>query len=302
LFGLSAPVIIGPMNGGMDYPANYRLDSRFERLAVSVLRASAAFWNLLLPGKRHAARLLVANRRTYEALPATLKGRPVIELVENGVDADLFRPRSAGGEHEKLRIIYIGRLVDWKRVDLLIDACARLADKAAFDLDLVGDGPLRPALEEQVRRLSLGDYVRFHGQLSHSSAADILRDADVMVLPSMRECGGAVVLEAMASGVPVIATEWGGPADYLTRATGMLIPPATPDIFVEEVAKALLWLAKNPGERAKMGVAARQRATTMFDWRAKASTLLDIYRDILNTDISPPKLNTDIPPAKTAAA
>jgi glycosyltransferase involved in cell wall biosynthesis len=234
--------------------------------------------------------LLVANERTYKALPATLRRKRVIELVENGVDVNLFRPQPTRAERDNFQIIYVGRLVDWKRVDLLIDACARLVGNATFKLDLVGDGPLRAVLEEQVRRLSLVDHVQFHGRLSQSAAADLLGAADVMVLPSMRECGGAVVLEAMASGAPVIATRWGGPVDYLTADTGILIPPATPDAFVEELGKALLWLAKNPLERAKMGQAGRERAMAMYDWRVKARTLLEIYRDVLNTDASQAQL------------
>src|SRR5205085_7085741 len=110
--------------------------------------------------------------------------------------------------------VYVGRLVDWKRVDLLIHACAKLSGRLNFNLDVVGDGPLRAALEEQVRHSSLTGHVRFHGRLPQATAADTLRKADALVLPSMRECGGAVVLEAMASGVPVIAANWGGPADY----------------------------------------------------------------------------------------
>jgi glycosyltransferase involved in cell wall biosynthesis len=286
LFGLSVPVIIGPMNGGMDYPPNYRTDSPIERLLVFALRCSAAFWNTVLPGKRHAARLLVANQRTFQALPAALRRKAVAELIENGVDAHLFRPQSGSGKGDNFQIIYVGRLVDWKRVDLLIAACAGLPDKIDFDLNIVGDGVLRGSLEEQVERLSLTDHVRFHGRLSQSAAADLLRRADVMVLPSMRECGGAVVLEAMASGIPVIATEWGGPIDYITRDTGILIPPATPETFVEELGKALIRLAKNPQERDQMGKAGRQRALTVFDWRAKAKTLLEIYQGVMVTGIT----------------
>src|SRR5262249_46157280 len=124
---------------------------------------------------------------------------------------------------------------------------------------------------------------RFRGRLSQSAAADLLRCADVMVLPSMRECGGAVVLEAMASGIPVVATEWGGPIDYVTRDTGILIPPATPEAFVEELGKSLIGLAKNPQQRAKMGEAGRRRALDVFDWRAKAKALLGIYQGVTKT-------------------
>lgn len=284
LFGLPVPVIIGPMNGGMDYPPNYRLDSRFERIVVSVLRWSAAFWNMILPGKRQAALLLVANKRTRDALPVPLKSKKVLELAENGVDLAVFAPPRARLESERFRIVYVGRLVDWKRVDLLIDACAGLTGKIDFVLDLIGDGPLRCSLEEEARRQSLSPHVYFHGRLAQAAIADFLRSADVLVLPSMRECGGAVILEAMAAGLPVIAANWGGPADYVSKDTGILIAPGTPREFIDELAKSLLWLARNPQERARMGSAGRQRVAALFDWRVKARALLEIYDTVLKSD------------------
>jgi glycosyltransferase involved in cell wall biosynthesis len=285
LFGVSAPVIIGPMNGGMDYPPNYDVSGRLERFVVSLLRYTAPFWNKIFPGKQRAALLLVANKRTFNALPTTLSEKEVLELVENGVDLDLFRPQPPDLNRAKFRIVFIGRLVDWKRVDLLIAASARLVGNVDFELDLIGEGPLRGTLEHQVERLALTNHARFHGGLPHSSTADLLRDADIFVLPSMRECGGAVVLEAMASGVPVIAARWGGPEDYVTADTGILIPPATPDVFVEALGNAMLWMARNPQARAQMGEAGRRRAATLYSWRARAEALLQIYEDVLNRDV-----------------
>ena len=137
----------------------------------------------------------------------------------------------------------------------------------------------RPELEQLVQQLALGGRVRFHGRLPQSAAAELLRNADVMVLPSMRECGGAVVLEAMASAVPVIAADWGGPADYITSETGVLIPPETPDRFIQGLAKAMSWMARDQAARTRMGLAARQRAEALYDWRAKAKALVQIYED-----------------------
>jgi glycosyltransferase involved in cell wall biosynthesis len=292
MFGIPVPVVIGPMNGGMDYPPNYNSAGRFERFIIAGLRWSARFWNSALPGKREAALLLVANKRTREALPAKLKEKRVVEFVENGVDLDLFRPELSAARGEKFRIIYVGRLVDLKRVDLLLEACARLIGAIDFELDVVGDGPMRGDLDEQARRLLLLGRVRFHGRLSHSATADLLREADVMVLPSICECGGAVVLEAMASGVPVIAQKWGGPADYITGDTGILIPPATPALFVAELNKAIRWMANNPEARIEMGRACRRRAATLYDWRTKAKALLKIYEDVLNACPSPMRATT----------
>jgi glycosyltransferase involved in cell wall biosynthesis len=281
LFGLSAPVVIGPMNGGMDYPPNYKMDSVFERFIVRCFRLSAGFWNAVFPGKQRAALLLVANKRTYDALPTTLKSKRIVEFVENGVDVNLFSPQTRLTAHKTFRIIHIGRLVDVKRVDLLLAACSKLIGKIEFQLDLVGDGPLRGLLEAQAERLSLNSYVRFHGRLPQATTAELLRDADLMVLTSMRECGGAVVLEAMASGVPVIAAKWGGPADYVTADSGMLIPPATPQVFVDELTKVMIWMAQNERERVMMGKAGRERATELYDWHRKARALVKIYRDVL---------------------
>lgn len=284
LFGLAVPVVIGPMNGGMDFPPNYHMDNLFERAAMAVLRWTASFWNMILPGKKQASLLLVANKRTYEALPPSLKTNRVIEFVENGVDLELFKPRHVSPASKTFRILHIGRLVDVKRVDLLIDACARLKHRIDFKLDLVGDGPLRSSLESLVSDLGLAELVTFRGRLAQTKAAALLRDADLMVLSSMRECGGAVVLEAMASGVPVIAARWGGPSDYMTEDTGILIPPGTPKTFVNELAEAMLWMAENPRLRENMGKQGRRRAAELYDWNSKAGALVEMYQGVLSTN------------------
>ncbi len=285
IFGLSVPVIIGPMNGGMNYPPDNDIGGRFGRTILLVLRCTSVFWNMFLPGKRHAALLLVANRQTYEALPWNIKANKIIELSENGVDPDCFRVAATKNSQETIRIVYVGRLVDYKRVDLLLDACGKLIGEIKFQLDIVGDGRLRGALEKQVKQASLAGHVRFHGWIPQTEVAEMLRTSDIFAFPSMRECGGAVVLEAMASGVPVIATKWGGPADYLTEKTGILVAPGRPKEFVAEFANAILMMAKNPEARAKIGTAARHRAQTLYAWHGKMDLLLNFYADVVSTNM-----------------
>ena len=165
-------------------------------------------------------------------------------------------------------------------MDLVLGSCAKLVGKINFELHIVGDGPLRRQLEQQARSLALTEFVKFHGWLRQSVAAELLRNCDVMVLTSMRECGGAVVLEAMASGLPVIATEWGGPIDYLTKDTGILVPPENPEKFTEIFSEAILALGQNPDLRAEMGRCGRERVRDNFDWGVKASILLELYASI----------------------
>jgi len=285
MFGFSVPVIIGPMNGGMDYPPHFDLAGRVERAIVAILRLSSALWNVIVPGKRYAALLLVANKRTYDALPFNIRRKRFLEFADNGVDVSRFRGDPSPTSQKTLRIIYIGRLVDWKRVDLLISACRRLIGYVNFRVHIVGHGPLYGALQQQVQQMLLASYVQFHGWLPQATAADLLRNSDVLVLPSMRECGGAVVLEAMATGIPVIATKWGGPAEYIAPETGILIPPETPEQFVGELANAILWMAKNSEARVKMGHAGRQRVQALYSWELKAKALLKIYKDVVSAEL-----------------
>ncbi|MDQ6681579.1 MAG: glycosyltransferase, partial [Pseudomonadota bacterium] len=237
MFGLGAPVVIGPMNGGMDYPEAFRRRSgTVEEFLVRAGRGCAAALNRLMPGKRQAALLLVANSRTREALPRGLCGN-VVELVENGVDLSLWRPPAPGAEAapslRATRFIFLGRLVDWKAVDFLLHAFAEASVQAPMQLLIIGDGDDRRRLEALAGSLGLdrsqgkaSASVTFTGWLPQQACAERLQDCDCLVLPSLLECGGAVVLEAMAIGKPVIATNWGGPADYLDASCGILVAPA----------------------------------------------------------------------------
>ena len=156
-------------------PQIISLDGYFERFCIFILRSTANFWNRVLPGKLNAALLLVANKRSYDALPSRLQQKRVVELPENGVDLDVFLPLPHNENLKTVNLIYVGALIDWKRVDLLVDACARLVDKVDFRLDIVGDGPERRSLETRVRALSLTSRVTFHGRLTHGAVAPIMR-------------------------------------------------------------------------------------------------------------------------------
>ena len=301
LYGFGVPVVIGPMNGGMEWPPAFRMaHGRIKRGLLGCARASARLLNRIFPGKNEAAVLLVANRRTREALP-TRRGRPIIEMVENGVDFNVWRggdrplqlsvTRTAG----TTTFVFMGRLVDWKAVDLLIRAFARASERCALRLQIIGDGPERPALEGLCHRLGIavhaGDGVAaaeagsisFLGWLPQDECAMRLGNADGLVLPSLLECGGAVVLEAMALGKPVVATAWGGPLDYLDDSCGVLVPPSGVDELIDGLAAAMVRLASSADDRMLMGRNGRAKVKKLFDWDVKVDRMIDIYRAALNS-------------------
>jgi glycosyltransferase involved in cell wall biosynthesis len=253
---------------------------------MGVGRELAHVVNQLIPGKRDAAILLTANERTRKALPRSASPH-VIQLVENGVDMGLFHARErVARASATCRFVFVGRLVDWKRVDLLLEACAKLKSEK-FTLEILGDGPLRSELEAYAQGLGIGERVIFHGMQPQARCSQVLSECDALVLPSLRECGGAVVLEAMACGLPVIATRWGGPADYLDERSGILVDPAGHDSFVAGLADAMRRIIASPELRTRLGEAGKRRVQEEFDWERKIDRMLDIYEQAAKPEAPP---------------
>jgi glycosyltransferase involved in cell wall biosynthesis len=288
--GLGVPVVIGPMNGGMDYPPAFRgAESLFTRVTVAVGRASANLINRVIAGKKNAALLVVANKRTGAALPSCARGA-VIELVENGVDLGIWRMPEGGASAVSeapsdgsnavapfvpARFVFVGRLVDWKRLDFALRALTAIPGAT---LEIIGDGGMRPAWEGMARELGLADRVAWLGWRAQPECAEILRGATALLLPSIYECGGAVVLEAMACGIPVIATAWGGPADYLDARCGILVDASNEKTILDGFTEGMRRLAADPELCARMGAAGRGRVEEDFDWERKIDAMLALYR------------------------
>jgi len=295
---LGAPVVIGPMNGGMSYPPGLGGSSSSARRGIERLGLLGAdVLHRILPGKRRAAVLVVANERTRAALAF---GRTdAVELVENGVDLDVWRAPTrpaagaAGAPTPAVEFVFLGRLVGWKAVDVVIDALAAIADDSEVRLTIIGDGPERRALERSTTEVrtpagrSVAERITFTGWQPQDRCAELLGRADVLVLPSLYECGGAVVLEAMSLGRPVIATEWGGPADYLDGDSGILVAPTSRSALVEGFAAAMRELASSADRRLELGAGGRRRVEREFDWEIKVDRMIDIYRSAVHIGSRP---------------
>jgi len=250
-----------------------------SRLAIGAARQFVNLANTLIPGKRQAQVVLVANSRTREALPAGLSGN-VIELVENGIDFSIWKNSAdpIDAAETAQRFVFIGRLVDWKAVDIAIRA---LAQVPSAELEIIGDGPMAAAWKSLAEELGIGSRVHFAGWLPQWECAARLRCCVALVLPSVYECGGAVVLEAMAMSKPVIATNWGGPADYLNCSCGFLIEPSSHEALIAGFAQAMQTLIDSPQQGQSMGSAGRERAIRHFDWQRKIEQMIEIYEGLL---------------------
>jgi glycosyltransferase involved in cell wall biosynthesis len=294
LFGFGIPVVIGPMNGGMNFPPFFEsMQGRFEGVFLKVGRALSNVVNTIIPGKLLASKLLVANQRTADALPSSVIRENVELVIENGVDLTVWKHSLTSTSKrlsDEIVFVYMGRLVDWKAVDILLNAFAGLNASAAVKLIIVGDGDQREALKAMADAL-LGNMthfpapkIEFTGWLTQRECSKLLGDADVLVLPSLYECGGAVVLEAMALSKPVIATDWGGPSDYLDETCGILVKPTSKQALIDGFSVAMLQLVQSADLRLRLGNNARLKIEKHFDWSVKVDKMIQIYIDVLDQD------------------
>jgi glycosyltransferase involved in cell wall biosynthesis len=286
LANFGVPVVIGPMNGGMEYPPAFRRsDSLLVRASVFLARRLSDWASTIFPGKKYASILLVANERSRQALPSCARGK-VLMLSENGVDlATWSLPRSHTGlTHQPARFVFIGRLIGWKGVDLLIEALASLPD---VHLEVIGDGPMRGPWQKVAEESGVSGRVVFSGWLSQRNCALRLQSAIALVLPSTYECGGAVVLEALATATPVIATRWGGPMDYLDETCGVMVEPSSREALVQGFVEAMRSLIANPRLRRQMGINGRRRVQKYFDWEKQIDRIIGVYQQAIAESVAP---------------
>lgn len=196
-----------------------------------------------------------------------------LHVVHCGVEPARYRAVEPSAERPAgapLRLLFVGRLAEVKGLRVLFAALAHLPEDLAAELTLVGDGPDRAALEAAAVALGLDDRVRFLGARSQGEVAGHLRAADLFVLPSFAEGVPVVLMEAMASRVPVIATRVGGVAELVEDGvSGLLVAPSD----VEALAAAVARLAADPALRRAMGEVGRAKVEAEFDIAAETVRL-----------------------------
>lgn len=281
------PFVIGPLNGGLPWPPAFNGARRREREWLSYLRSAYK----LLPGyaqtRRHASAIVVGSAHTRSEMTARASER-CIYLPENAIDEDRFPAPPLRRREGPVRCAFVGRLVAYKGADMLLAAAAPLVRARKLTIEIIGDGPERSPLAEQIVRLRLGDGVTMSGWVAHEELHQRLGRHEVFAFPSIREFGGAVVLESMALGLVPVVVDYGGPAEMVTPATGFTVRMGTREEIIAGFRRVLETIVENPEAIEPMGRMARRRVLDCFTWRAKALQTLEIYRWVLGRRTSKP--------------
>ncbi|NGN70286.1 glycosyltransferase family 1 protein [Streptomyces sp. A7024] len=222
-----------------------------------------------------------------EAVELTRLGVPAaqVAVVPCGVDVEAFRPGApARGpvRQQRHRLLAVGRLVRRKGFDEAIRALPAIPNTELViaggpPQKLVDTDPEAERLRALARGLGVGDRVRFAGGVSHERMPNLIRSADAVVCTPRYEPFGMVPLEAMACGVPVLATAVGGQPDTVAdEETGLLLPPDDPDM----IASAARRLLARPTLRRRFGAAGRKRVLSRFTWSRVTDGVEQVYTQV----------------------
>jgi glycosyltransferase involved in cell wall biosynthesis len=286
------PFVLGPLNGGLPWPSGFS-QLKKQREWVSGLRKVYRILPFARSTFRLASAIIVASSQTYSEF-ARFSDK-LFFVPENGIDPSICRGRSGGKDAgAPLELIFVGALVPRKACDLAIRAAAPLLRNNSARFTVVGDGPERKNLQELTISLGVERAVTFCGWLGHPEVLDRLQSADALVFPSVRDFGGGVVFEALASGTVPIVVDFGGPGDIVTPEIGCKVPLTDETDMAMRIQTILLELAVNRDLLNRLRVEGMAYARERLTWDAKA----EITTRILNwavgrdrkPDLVPPKL------------
>ncbi|NLW83429.1 MAG: glycosyltransferase family 4 protein [Phycisphaerae bacterium] len=221
------------------------------------------------------ASAVIANSRGLAELARRFEPSLDYAVIPNGVDTDLFSPPASRTLSGRIKLLTVCRLISRKRIDLQIETLDRLLkNQVDAELNIVGDGNLEAPLRTLAQSLGIADRVHFHGLLDFDQLPAVYRANHLFLMTSQHEGMSNAMLEAMASGLPVITAPCEGVAELIDH-NGIVVPQPSPN----ELAAAIAELLAQPDRYAAMNRAAADKAR-QFSWAAVADQYVEHYRRI----------------------
>ncbi len=276
------PFVLGPLNGGLPWPKGFpQLDQQRQEAGywVSNLRSLYRYLPFARSTYAKAAAIIAGSSHTFEEF-ANYREKLFFVPGENGVDPVLLngRVRPDAPREGKLRLIFVGRLIPLKACDLALRAAAELLRAGAAHFTVVGDGPQRESLQQLTKSLGIDNAVTFTGWLPSSDTLAQLDQADVLVFPSLREFGGAVIFEALALGAVPVVADFGGPGDIVTPEIGYKIALRNESDLILKLGSILRHLADDRNHLERLRQQGMAYAREHLTWDGKARVVSKVLR------------------------
>ncbi len=274
------PFILGPLNGGVPWPKDFIDRQHAEREWLAYVRRLFSLMPAYRSTRQYSSAIIVGSRHTLTEMPDWAKGK-CIYIPENAVDFQRFSTPRKHSASLPLKAAFVGRLVPYKGADMLLEAASDLLKARKLELHIIGDGPQRASLEDMANDFGIRQSVHFHGWVPHKEVQNVLGSCDFMALPSVREFGGGVVVEAMALGVTPIVADYAGPSELVDDKTGIRVRFSDKKSLVKGFQLAINTIIKSPEILDRLGAAGREQVLRKLTWEAKADQIMRVYDAVL---------------------
>ena len=221
---------------------------------------------------------VISNSDGLRDLALKVKSNQAIDIIYNGIDTQQFKPKSGEGDATIFKIICVSRLTKRKGIDYLLTAISKIvmAGHERIILYLVGEGNTKGDLEKQSAELGIEDFVKFSGRIAHDDLPEIYNSADVFVLPSLNEGMSNTMLEALASGLPLIATDTGGTKELVKDGiNGFVVKMEDSDDLAEKIMTVM-----NGSELRKEMAAESRKMAEDLNWQSVAQKYFALYQKV----------------------
>jgi len=286
---LPIPYIRGPGGGAHRTPSGFEKEySLFGQLwekARSIGQWLFKHDPSYLIGHNRARAIMVCNRESISAIPPKWANKVSLFPVNGISTEDLEVTQQREDTSGTFRVLSAGTLIKVKGFGLAIKAFDEFSNRHPDStLTIIGSGPEGSKLQALAQNLSSGNRISLLPHVSRDELLSEMASHDAFLFPSLRDGGGAVVIEAMAAGKPVVCLDTGGPGMHVSSDCGIKVGPRNVDETIHELAQALESLYLNKDLRLKLGKAARQKAIDKYHWDRLGEQLMHVYSHALNTE------------------
>jgi glycosyltransferase involved in cell wall biosynthesis len=279
------PFIWGPLGGGECVPKPFVNDFPIKQRIVQRVRYwlnATSFLNpfIVYPSKKAVA-IIARTKNTAEVIPSKYQSKTQV-MLETAMESEVFRyeKKNQFKNKELTKLIITGRLVPFKNVICAIRAMTYLEPDYNIHLTIIGSGPEKERIENEIGKRNLNEKVSFISEMKRSGVLNELRNSDIYLFPSLREGGTWALMEAMAIRLPVICLNWTGMEIITDSKTAIHIPITTPKQMPKDLADAIRKLIDQPELKESIGDAASNRIKEVFNWDSKGVFMENLFKDL----------------------
>jgi glycosyltransferase involved in cell wall biosynthesis len=228
-----------------------------------------------------ALRILVGTRTALRHVPEPLREKCRL-VTYSGVEHEVFAPPPARPVTDTLRLLFVGRIIPYKGIELLLRSVEIAARRCSVKLEIVGGGdPVYKAyLLRLIKELRLGSSVNFLDPVPRDQLPSLYQQADVFCFPTLCDTYGIALLEAMSSGCAVLVSDVAGAGEIVNGENGLKVRLNTPDQYIRDYSEKIVALAQNHELRASLGETARKFVRREHDWDRIGEQVLAVYEEL----------------------